>query len=519
MKKVSKLCGILASTLLVISVGLCSALGSYAYAAPQIGTAGSVDDGINWNSYMDGNSYFFYGTYDHTSEDRNHVPEGVSRPIRFQVMGQDPGETNTVTLLSKYILDARSFAPNRNGSNDYVTSDIRAWLNSYNNTLDSVDYTASGFFTTAFSPAEALDRNIVPTYVSTSFFDFITGDELFGSSGASGIPTGSLATWPTTTPQKDKIYIPWGAGPGNSDQDVMYFSANTIRDDSAKIPADDYLRTRTDGGFNGGDAIIWQRTPSQYNASFVMDDQAQTGFNGSSNGWLYPDWTGFPWGVRPAFHLGTGSVIFISEVTDAPDALGATAPDGTATNDSEGVGIPDADTNYWQATEDNAVNYKLTVINDNLTLDSLKYNNSALSDGQAIAVNTGTASLSLTDGTASAGIYKLVYKVVGDVGGERTILDYGTGTKTNLQMDISQLAAGDYTVYVWAQKDNALNSNEASLPIWFSLKIASPGTTTSPEIPQTGDPAITLALIVIPFTAVAGGIIFISRKRKRDMKH
>lgn len=80
-------------------------------------------------------------------------------------------------------------------------------------------------------------------------------------------------------------------------------------------------------------------------------------------------------------------------------------------------------------------------------------------------------------------------------------------------MATSGLTAGDYTVYVWAQQDNTINSHEGSTPQYFTLTVeaASPGPTPTPTptpeptpdpgpgSPQTGDSSN------IPLWALCGG--------------
>jgi hypothetical protein len=43
------------------------------------------------------------------------------------------------------------------------------------------------------------------------------------------------------------------------------------------------------------------------------------------------------------------------------------------------------------------------------------------------------------------------------------------------------LADGSYTLYVWAQKDNAINSNEGSAPQYFTLTVGDGGNPLATE--------------------------------------
>lgn len=106
-------------------------------------------------------------------------------------------------------------------------------------------------------------------------------------------------------------------------------------------------------------------------------------------------------------------------------------------------------------------------------------------DGAAISSDTLTVvpgdTLDLA-GVVSGGADKLVYKIVQDVDGTRSIVGYGAGNATSLTVngkanvtdDANLTVGGDYTLYVWAQKDNGYNSHEGSEPMYFELEVGTP---------------------------------------------
>jgi hypothetical protein len=75
-----------------------------------------------------------------------------------------------------------------------------------------------------------------------------------------------------------------------------------------------------------------------------------------------------------------------------------------------------------------------------------------------------------------------------DESGTRKIVGYGQGDD-NSELEVStknldgeDLDEGEYTVYVWAQRDNQINSHEGSEPVYFTLKV-----TTTPDDPDDPD--------------------------------
>jgi hypothetical protein len=168
----------------------------------------------------------------------------------------------------------------------------------------------------------------------------------------------------------------------------------------------------------------------------------------------------YVYGVRPIFKLKPSAVILASEIVD-------TTPTAWQT----------------EATEDYiADNYKLTVVSDAPKLLTLS------ASGSALIAPSG--SLTLT-GTIGGTAEKLVYKIVNST---HTIVGYGVGDSTSLTVnaqDLSgaDLANGNYALYVWAQKDNDINSPEGSNPRYIRLTIGNPPPVTSPTPTPSPSPS------------------------------
>jgi hypothetical protein len=162
-----------------------------------------------------------------------------------------------------------------------------------------------------------------------------------------------------------------------------------------------------------------------------------------------------------------------------------------------------ADSENYQTYETNASNlnerfFKLTILSSAVSLSSVSYNGVSIANGSGIPQTLGGA-IDLTG--AASGHDKLVYKIVQAENGGREIVGCGEGSAGALTVDTKGLTdGGDYTLYVWAQKDNAINSNEGSTPMYFKLG----ANTVITPAPVTAVPTSSTVLVngeAIPFDA------------------
>lgn len=381
-----------------------------AYAAPP---APAAHHGVVLDSSMN----FYYGTYDHAErfEQSSFGPatkEGQKRPVLWRVAGEEAEKT---VALSEYVLDSAIF--NNNGSNHvYHTSPIKSTL-----------ATMSGDI---FSTAEA--GCVQQTDVITGMYDQKSGIAMNGNQFGTNYPV-------TTTDQA--LYLPWGK---MNDAGVYWSAGND--------PSEGRLSQDAAGNIaklKGGSTVVnyWLRTPGARHIENVL----------SVHTWIGTSGLGAILGIRPAFQFDLASVIFTSKiVADATDKPWTTEADGA---------------NYTAAGS--RENYKLTILNTDVKLNSLTGTKVGSGAGETLTIAPG-GTLDLT-GTVGGGADKLVYKIVDNSSG--TIVGYGTGDTTNLTVkgtanvtdNSDLLTTGSYTLYVWAQKDNAYQSHEGSTPLYFTL--------------------------------------------------
>jgi hypothetical protein len=122
---------------------------------------------------------------------------------------------------------------------------------------------------------------------------------------------------------------------------------------------------------------------------------------------------------------------------------------------------------YAEKTAGNDKTRKFTLLNEGITISRLANNGAVLKSGDDITMKAGE-SLLLTGVAAKHS--KFVYKIVKSRQGKRVIAAYGAGSADGVTIN-GELGPGKYTLYIWAQKDNTLNSHEGSLPMYFNLTI------------------------------------------------
>jgi hypothetical protein len=111
--------------------------------------------------------------------------------------------------------------------------------------------------------------------------------------------------------------------------------------------------------------------------------------------------------------------------------------------------------------------YTITLLNEEIKLASINVNNEAVSNGSRISM-VDKASLSIK--ATASGHQGLTYKIVQEIDGRREIVAYGSEKGNSLK--VAPPGRGEYTVYIWAQKDGVA-IKEGSVPIYFSLSVLS----------------------------------------------
>lgn len=386
-----------------------------------------VSDGVDLSAatgLFKPGTLLYAGTFKHALDRAYGTPvtyEAESAPILWQVAAQETNDDN-LTLFSKYLLDFRSF----NGAETYVlpTAALRLWLN--DEFLDS------------FNTLE--DWAIPLTTVTTSQYHDQTGNYVANS----------------TVTTRDKAFLAWGSNDyGNNNASMknrVWYTAldrinnavpgNAVLDNEAKkattrsgtTPLEWWLRSRTTSG-------------NPYYTFYVTNQ-------GIVHGVSLPRDNN---GVRPLIKLDPQSIVFASQI--GGESIGATPVDAD---------------NYKQEGA-----YKLTLLGAQNgaavgTLTGVPSSAQAARNS-GFTVNNLTASQTGSD-------YSINYKIVQEQSGVRKIVAYGStaASQRSITLDTSKLLGGAHTVHMWLQKNNALSSNECSLPSSFVLNIDNNAAT--PEI-------------------------------------
>lgn len=396
-----------------------------AQAAMPAPTAGDVSDGVDFDAVSKPGNGIYYGTYKHVTKvayGTSGLPtewEDSPTPILWEVMGEESND-GVITLLSKYVLDSRRFHSTFHfGDNYYNDSDMRISI------LNSL-------FLNSFATAERdgmADVNVV-----TGMYDTDTGTENTGfytiEEDAYTYP--NALPWTTTG---DKVYLPWGLG--YSDQ--IYWSAGNDTNEG--------LLNSQVGTMKSGKKVDWVlRSPFSLASQMVMAATAYGVEGRNIDEWM---------GVRPAFKLKPSEVVFASKIKASPD---------------EKKGETGTDSNYTVNSIPGAANYKLTIA-DNASTDTLN----GVPTAAQIVTPGSNLTLNELEPSQTGSEYTLSYKIVGDDGlGGREIVAYGetaAADPATLTLASGGLPAGSYDAYVWLQRNNTMNSNEAIAVQHFSLMI------------------------------------------------
>ena len=420
------------------------------------GTGGQANHGVDFTDVLKAGNHIYYGTYDHAkslAEDGGTygtviTTEGTATPILWRIMGEEANDGN-LTVMSEYVLDSHVFNTSYNGGNaqNYADSELQVFLNG--SFLSSFALTEQTLMTTGaavtgmydYLNGNAITGNHYPQKAYTDDGNFLTDNHTDNQ-----VNTGS---WPKTA-NTQTVYLPWGIYNTAS----VYWTAgnNTAEGKISDTYADNI------GTLKNGTAVIWWlRSPDSVYSGYAHGVYPDGRVNHSGvNSFL---------GVRPAFKLNPSSVIFTSEIKSGAD---------TAKGETE------ADSNYAAgATE---TNYKLTIVDAALTAGTVTAGGDSI-NGNLTKTITDAAEMIAIAATEATDSTKLTYKIVSNT--TNKIVGYGQGTDntaaTVAATDLSgnPLANGNYSVYVWAQADELINSNRGSTPVYFTLTVARPTITAT----------------------------------------
>jgi hypothetical protein len=463
-------------------------------------SVGAVNDGVDFQSLVYHQIYM--GTYDHATAFLNNKEkasdstigeperEGVARPILWRVAGEE-ADDGKLTLLSEYVLDSHQFHSKANITGvDYATSDLRQWLN-------------GEFLSKSFSPLEtaalAAADVVVEAYkytggekvVNGAYPKTLNGDKVYLFTPLAGWaakntdnPDYTLAnytiSWEFTNSgniysHNDRTY----ATQDEALRHLLYYNWSSLRsgieatgvyyDEAGALKG----QATSDGVFS---LTLWARAAAADNSTHAPRvDLIGSGNNPKS---LF--------GIQPIVKLNPANVLYASEIAVNPDIYQTNA-DGENYITGEhplSFGWKKDLTNIGEengryavgygedVSSDEIKTYKLTVLNSDIKLDALTRNGVALNSGGNTPIVPGD---SVTLSAIASGHSRIAYKIVKAENGKRIIVGYGTGSANSVSVSAKDFdgnnfeADGDYTLYVWAQKDNSINSNEGSAPMTIKL--------------------------------------------------
>ena len=478
-------------------------------------TYGSPNDGIDFNELVGFGNGIYLGLYNHVSDIAQHNRDGrgssyeqyatgyesASRPILWQTRGESNG---SLTLISEYVLDCRPFDTDHNdGSTDYSQSDIRKWLNGdFLDSFSSVENSIlvpteiSHYYTT--TKKSSVDKVFLPggSYIydeiNDTFIRSEDGDYPILYNGATFMirlddrdivslrngrvliddKTGYNPRWIVahtreTVPRDfdlplTHINISAFGMLGNVFADSNFGVRMVMNIDPEAILFASAITTNPKPGEMAADSANYIQAKPLYGYTYVTESGFDTGLdqreafferypgeqeNRTRHYELISETEN---ALRDDYHKGNMTTY---EIFAALDEYHASA-DYKALESALDLGLP-------------ITNYKLTIVNPDISLSAVTYGGISLANGSGIPEEIGGSFI--LSGTGR-GHDKLAYKIVQATAGSRTIVGYGTGDAISLTIDTKGLTpGGDYTLYVWAQKDNAVNSHEGSAPMYFKL--------------------------------------------------
>ena len=418
--------------LAIVAIFLFSRQMETVYAEPLLDPTtltGAPCDGIDVGSLLSG--YIYHGSYTHyngSGKDSNRAPV-LWRTITM-------GDTAShITILSEYILDWDR--ANLTALNTFEGSYMETFLQNMHTAMFS-----------GGRPSHFLQNNVmIRLYTHNEEGRELIGDHTYTNEG------GATVNYPKTA-SGQYLYLPWGyiqnAGGGVWYNDVYLDAANNYDRDGSN----EFWLNGPTGAIaasvatlrNGVAVDWWLRSPSSSDYRNMLTVKSNGAVGGIAANWQY--------GYRPAAQFDVGSVLFASPV-------GGTGADGTP-----------SDANY--AIPSTGTAYKLTVLSDALELNGLTL------AGQAVAQNVqpelsvrsnGSITVACTPhGNADSMAYKIVDSNH-DIVGYGLSNDPAAITLQPKDLGGSSLPEGQYTVYVWAQKNATVDSHEGSSPEYFTLNV------------------------------------------------
>jgi hypothetical protein len=499
-----------------------------AFAAMPVGKLGDPYDGVSFEEFLPKTgggrtcNGIYYGAYNHIASwgvgyhdeellavrGYEDYTQGSKKPVLWRVVGEEDGG---IVLMSEYVLDAHRFISDDPTNNSWSASDIRQWLNDANYFDSSKsdgkkpgdeEYQSywgmpwSGFL---YGDGEGINREDKRPFTLAELgtgaegpilsLDVTTGDRFYllrGGTDSSGGWVSWLANESGGKPSADFLLEGSGAIGATLRNGVPVLQlddldqqesvgglifellkSTEINKDNAYsnqlLVSDYWLRTSADPG----KALTVKSADNKYSvtSSDIVSDEVEIKRiteEGEEDKDGYIDRL---LGVRPVFRLKPQSIIFAAEITS--DKI----PGHTSASDL-----------YRVSSGNTAKNYKLTILNENLsagdvTIAGEKFEDLiARDEDRAVSADQLRGVRVMTKGIKIG--MRLAYKIVKEVGGKHEIVGYGNGIPApatgiaGVDIKTASLRLHErYIVYVWGQNDKSLNSHEGSKPEYFRVEV------------------------------------------------
>ncbi|MBB6670988.1 S-layer homology domain-containing protein [Cohnella nanjingensis] len=436
-----------------------------AQAAIDPTSVGAANDGVDFTAtgLLAPNSRIYYG-YTNFLVRTTPTRDTEDRPILWRVMGEEKAKYDStgvaeaadnpdqLVLFSDDVINTNFFDPHPQWSNVWATSYIRKWLNGPSLNGPFMNGAFLGGEQSAIARTlnlQTKDHNLDNTTYTNDYLYLLTTDDF----------SGDKVTWSSN-----------------------YTTGKWL----GVLPADNI------GTLIGGEPIpYFLRSPSwNPNAALGVNVEGTT----HSYAYYVDGGNGNSVGIRPAFKLNPSSVVFASVIVpDTGDGMGTVTEDTNYTAAAAG-------SNHYKLTvlgdDGNGTNpYTLTNLKNDVTHDPVSNNTVISAKARGAFVLSGISSVA--NGSLDSS-YTINYKLVDS---NHNIAAYGianqdasvpgrdlTITLPSTKIDGSSFAANEIlTAYVWLQKNHAANSNEASQPLYFKVKLDStdniaPVVTAAPPI-------------------------------------
>lgn len=437
----------------------------------------AYNDGIDFSKMEGDGAYLGALTYPEVND------YTAPLPVLWDIMVEDDGDQQ-VGMLSRYffrymswVYDMPSDLKDYHKTVEFKGSRVQEYLNNEVIPPIATNETEAYQILENFTEAESSNNVIVPQNVTSTMYQ--TGEDIhpnFSLYNLDGYDS-------STTVDDQKLFLPWIKVDKEDidnrfvySSEGIYWSPSDELDDTDaerfRIP-DKYFTTKYSGhkkenstnhsaitrtsAFPIANYQYGNPTHGSEHASTLIAIGTSTEVPPSVLPHQIPSLDNF---IRPIFVLNPDSVIFAAEIV---------------ADNADGMGTIEADDEYYEVGIEGQKNYKLTIVPENPDVSVGTITASQLAGSEQELRTSGLTIDGIeANPTGNPNDYRLAYKIVGGDIGDRKVVSWGYSTdddlsKIEIANDDAIEGGKTYDVYIWLQKDNEINSHEASEPIAFSM--------------------------------------------------